>query len=767
MSQDATLPSPGDVIAGKYRVERLIGRGGMGAVFAAQHLILNQRVALKLLLGELADSQEASARFVNEARAAAQIQGEHVARVLDIGQLPTGVPFMVLEYLEGSDLAGILQQRGPLPVSEVADYALQALDALAQAHSAGIVHRDLKPANLFLTSRHDGTSLVKVLDFGISKNTTAPSGMTSTRAVMGSPEYMSPEQLRTPRGVDARTDIWSLGVILYELLAGRVPFQAETLADLFMQICQVDPPSIRTLRPDVPPAFEAVVMRCMAREPSARFQSVRELSTALLVFASDQARAMAIARGSKPGLAAATLHQEPVPASTTPNTAAPGDDGQVGGRGPLARRADRGGQRPRAPRGHHGGHARRAHGHEAPGRAHERSAGRERRVGDGRPHRRGRRGVERRGRRVAAADRHDAQVARCGDAAESGSPDAQAVGVGRRHAAAEPAGSRARAAGQQVQPELLLRQRRQQALQTGMLLMKSQTLARGTACLLASCAVLGASTAAFADPTARECAAASEDALSLRKQERLKDAKERLLVCSTPSCPAEVRDECARRMTDLTAAQPTVVFDVKDAQGGDLLAVRVSLDGALLVDHLGGGAVTVDPGEHTFRFESSGQTIERKFVIRESEKGRTISIAFGGGTPAAGAAPAATPIADQPAATPPPADSSSSWNGQKTAAVVVGGVGIVGIAVGAVFGAQAFSKWSTAKNDCTTQGFCGSGTPADSAKSSAQSAATLSTVAFAVGGAAVVGGAILWFTAPSGAVQVGPTVGGFSMRGTF
>ena len=323
MSQDATLPSPGDVIAGKYRVERLIGRGGMGAVFAAQHLILNQRVALKLLLGELADSQEASARFVNEARAAAQIQGEHVARVLDIGQLPTGVPFMVLEYLEGSDLAGILQQRGPLPVSEVADYALQALDALAQAHSAGIVHRDLKPANLFLTSRHDGTSLVKVLDFGISKNTTAPSGMTSTRAVMGSPEYMSPEQLRTPRGVDARTDIWSLGVILYELLAGRVPFQAETLADLFMQICQVDPPSIRTLRPDVPPAFEAVVMRCMAREPSARFQSVRELSTALLVFASDQARAMAIARGSKPGLAAATLHQEPVPASTTPNTAAP------------------------------------------------------------------------------------------------------------------------------------------------------------------------------------------------------------------------------------------------------------------------------------------------------------------------------------------------------------------------------------------------------------------------------------------------------------
>ncbi len=315
--------------------------------------------------------------------------------------------------------------------------------------------------------------------------------------------------------------------------------------------------------------------------------------------------------------------------------------------------------------------------------------------------------------------------------------------------------------------------------------MKSQTLARGIACLLASCAVVGASTTAFADPTARECAAASEDALSLRKQEKLKDAKDRLLVCSASSCPAEVRDECSHRMTDLTAAQPTVVFDVKDAQGGDLSAVRVSLDGALLIDHLGGGAVTVDPGEHTFRFEASGQTIEKKFVIREAEKGRTLSIAFGGATPAAAPvpapalapAPAATPApatsaapaapapADQSAAA--PAQSTSSWSGQKTAAIIVGGVGIVGIGVGAVFGAQAFSNWSTAKNDCSSQGLCGSGTPADSAKSSAQSAATISTIAFAAGGAALVGGAILWFTAPSGAVQVGPTVGGFSMRGTF
>ena len=325
MAQDTSLPSPGDVLAGKYQIERLIGRGGMGAVFAAQHMLLNQRVALKLLLGELADSQEASARFMNEARAAAQIQGEHVARVLDIGQLPTGAPFMVLEYLEGSDLSAVLHQRGPLPVAEVADYALQALDALAQAHAAGIVHRDLKPANLFLTRRHDGETLVKVLDFGISKNLTAvgAQGMTSTRAVLGSPEYMSPEQLRTPRGVDARTDIWSIGVILYELLTGRMPFTGDTLPELFLQILEKTPPPVRSIRPDIPPAFEAVIARCMTHDPNGRYANVRELAAELMFFASDQTRAVALARGSSRGLASAAQLAATMPMVSTANTAAP------------------------------------------------------------------------------------------------------------------------------------------------------------------------------------------------------------------------------------------------------------------------------------------------------------------------------------------------------------------------------------------------------------------------------------------------------------
>jgi len=299
------------------------------------------------------------------------------------------------------------------------------------------------------------------------------------------------------------------------------------------------------------------------------------------------------------------------------------------------------------------------------------------------------------------------------------------------------------------------------------------TSSRSVVSILLASSVLAVSGAAFADPTARECATASEDALALRKQEKLKDAKDRLLVCSTPSCPAEVRDECARRMTDLTQAIPSVVFDVKDAAGNDVAAVHVTMDGALLADHLGGAAITVDPGEHTFRFEATAQpAVEKKVVIREGEKDRHVAVTLGGSDALAGAPVAATApgaAATTPAA--PAADQGeSTWNGQKTVAVVVGTVGVVGVVLGSVFGASAFSKWSSAKTACGTG--CGPNDPAQSLKNDASSAATLSTAMFAVGGAALVGAAVLWFTAPSGAqVQVAPAVGGQSMgltmRGTF
>jgi serine/threonine-protein kinase len=282
----------GEVVGGKYRIERLIGRGAMGAVFAARHELLQKQVAIKLIAEEHAGTPEAVTRFFNEARAAAGIEGEHVARVLDVGQLENGPPFMAIELLDGADLARVLEERGPLPVHEVIDWVLQALEALAEAHSLGIVHRDLKPANLFLTRRRDGTTLVKVLDFGISKQPPVSSGspsITATASLLGSPMYMAPEQLRSAKTVDARADIWAIGVVLYELLSGRLPFQAENVAELFVAVLERTPPALRTLRPDVPSGFEDVVARCLARDVGERFQNVVDLAEGLEPFAENGA----------------------------------------------------------------------------------------------------------------------------------------------------------------------------------------------------------------------------------------------------------------------------------------------------------------------------------------------------------------------------------------------------------------------------------------------------------------------------------------------
>ena len=280
---------PGDVVAGKYRVEQVLGAGGMGMVLAARHLQLDQRVAIKMLLPHSLRNPELVARFDQEARATVRIQSEHVVKVLDVGQ-ERGSPFMVMEYLEGSDLAGVLKKRGPLPLGDAVTYVLQACEALAEAHKQGIVHRDLKPANLFLTQRADGSPLVKVLDFGISKATLASGlgpqgGLTMDATVMGSPNYMSPEQLKNSKDVDVRADIWSLGLVLYELLTGAVAFQADTLAELHVAILQSFPGSLSQKRPDLPPEVEMVVLRCLQKDRNFRFASVAELAQALDPFA--------------------------------------------------------------------------------------------------------------------------------------------------------------------------------------------------------------------------------------------------------------------------------------------------------------------------------------------------------------------------------------------------------------------------------------------------------------------------------------------------
>ena len=296
------LPKAGDVLAGKYEVLRVLGVGGMGVVVAARHVQLEQKVAVKLLLPE-ARAAEAAARFSREARAALEIKSEHVARVTDFGTLDSGCPFIVMEYLDGSDLKQVARG-GVLDVASAVEYVLQACEALAEAHRLGIVHRDLKPANLFLTTRADGTPLIKVLDFGISKaggsfaDLISRGGLTRTNTMLGTPSYMSPEQVRSSKHVDQRSDIWALGVVLYELLTGKLPFDADNITAISAQIVMDTPRALRELRADLPEGLEAAVLRCLEKDPAARYSNVAELAEACAPFAPESAQ-LSVARISR------------------------------------------------------------------------------------------------------------------------------------------------------------------------------------------------------------------------------------------------------------------------------------------------------------------------------------------------------------------------------------------------------------------------------------------------------------------------------------
>lgn len=288
-SLGAGAPALGEVIAQKYRVESFVGRGGMGVVVSARHVQLGQVVAIKLLTVPPDEERrdEAIARFLQEAKAAARLQNDHVVRIYDVGQLDNGLPFMVMELLNGSDLGSMLDERGPLPEAEAVDYVLQACAGVAEAHQLGIVHRDLKPSNLFVTRRSDGLPLLKVLDFGISKQLSDPSSgeavptFTNTRTLMGSPNYMSPEQIRDARRVDARADIWALGIILQELITDAPVFHGESFPGVCAAIVADPPMPVRTMRPDVSVRLEAIINRCLEKDVQRRYQSVGDLAADL------------------------------------------------------------------------------------------------------------------------------------------------------------------------------------------------------------------------------------------------------------------------------------------------------------------------------------------------------------------------------------------------------------------------------------------------------------------------------------------------------
>ncbi|HEY8074682.1 MAG TPA: serine/threonine-protein kinase [Labilithrix sp.] len=289
MSRGSREPfKAGDVIGGKFRVERVLGSGGMGMVVAAKHVELGQRVAVKVMLEEAAADPQHAERFQREARSAVQLQSLHTARVLDVGKLKNGEPFIVMEYLEGEDLDDFVRKTGPLPPNIAVDYILQACEAIAEAHGLEMIHRDIKLKNLFLTKRVDGQPLVKVLDFGLAKKVGVGAtdvSLTNTSAVFGSPQYMSPEQMRSAKDVDTRSDIWSMGVCLYELLTGHVPFDAGGVAEICAMVLKDPVPPLSKWVVGLPPELERIVARALEKDPTKRFQSVAELAFALEPYA--------------------------------------------------------------------------------------------------------------------------------------------------------------------------------------------------------------------------------------------------------------------------------------------------------------------------------------------------------------------------------------------------------------------------------------------------------------------------------------------------
>ncbi len=283
---------PGEVIASKYRVERPLGEGGMGLVVAATDCVLERPVAIKVLSVQHRKNEEAVARFLQEARAAVRLQSEHVVKVYDVGTHTGGSPFIVMEILRGADLSDILDSEGALSVHDALTFLLQACDAVAEAHVQGIVHRDLKPANLFLSRQLDGSSIIKVLDFGISK-LTMPAGpgtlnpsLTRTSYLLGSPTYMSPEQLKNARDVDGRADIWALGIILFELVVGRTPFEAESMAELSANILTQAAPVPSQVAPSpLPDGLDAVILKALEKDREQRYHTVAEFVLALAPYA--------------------------------------------------------------------------------------------------------------------------------------------------------------------------------------------------------------------------------------------------------------------------------------------------------------------------------------------------------------------------------------------------------------------------------------------------------------------------------------------------
>ncbi len=277
---------PGQIVGGKWRIVALIGRGGMGAVYEGQNISIGKKVALKFIDAEFARQPDIASRFQREAEAASLVESAHIVHIFDSGVTDTGVPYIVMELLRGEDLRARLRRLGKLPNEEAVKIVAQTLRGLHRAHEAGIVHRDLKPDNIFLVDRDDDALFAKIVDFGISKMTrrsgeVGTGTLTRQGVVLGTPYYMSPEQAQALPNLDVRTDLWSVGAILYECLAGRPPHLGDTYEQIIISICTTDAPDLRSIDPTVPAPLAAVVHRALTRDKARRYQSAKEMLEAL------------------------------------------------------------------------------------------------------------------------------------------------------------------------------------------------------------------------------------------------------------------------------------------------------------------------------------------------------------------------------------------------------------------------------------------------------------------------------------------------------
>jgi serine/threonine-protein kinase len=323
MHEDRSTIPPGTLLAGKFRIERQLGAGAMGAVYAIHHELTRHRRALKLLHADVREVPDIVRRFLNEASAAGRAGSAHLVETFDAGTLPSGEPYLVMELLEGETLTTLIERERMLDPALATELVAQAAEGIESAHGAGIVHRDLKPDNLFVTQRQ-GRPFVKILDFGVSKFATASAGgFTRSRAgaIYGSPAYMSPEQITGAADVDPRTDVFALGVVLYQSLTGALPFDAPSIEALSMRIVLGQPTPIETLRPGLPVALLSVVARALAPKREERFPSARALAEALGPFRKSSSGADASAGSSEPPLAAFPvlgLSNNPPPAGPRP-----------------------------------------------------------------------------------------------------------------------------------------------------------------------------------------------------------------------------------------------------------------------------------------------------------------------------------------------------------------------------------------------------------------------------------------------------------------